>query len=145
MPEKKTDKQIVGNIGMFYACYQLSLLGWNVMPTSRNAKGIDIIAYSPDGGKYLGFQVKILSKPVHVPLGKEKEKIMGDFWIIVVLSDEQNPSCNPTMYVLSKDEVIEMGSNYIKNGKKTAFLHRDKYEDIKFKDKLDKIVCFKRS
>ena len=143
MSEKKTDKQIVGNIGMFYACYQLSLLGWNVMPTSRNAKGIDIIAYSPDGKDYLGIQVKTLSKPVHVPLGKEKETIMGDYWIIVVLKDKQNPTCNPTMYVLTKDEVIARGNNYIKNGKKTAFLHKDKYEDEKFKNNLDKIVVLK--
>ena len=143
MSEKKTDKQIVGNIGMYYACYQLSLLGWNVMPTSRNAKGIDIIAYSPDGKDYLGIQVKTLSNPVHVPLGKEKDKIMGDYWIIVVLKDKQNLSYKPTMYVLTKDEVIERGNNYVKNGKKTAFLHKDKYEDEKFKNKLDKIVVLR--
>lgn len=34
--------QITGNIGLFYACYELSRKGWNVMPTSRNARGIDI-------------------------------------------------------------------------------------------------------
>ena len=34
--------QITGNIGLYYTCYQLSRLGWNVMPTSRNARGIDI-------------------------------------------------------------------------------------------------------
>lgn len=143
MSEKKKDKQIVGNVGMFYVCYQLSLRGWNVMPTSRNAKGIDIIAYSPNGKKYLGIQVKTLSKPVHIPLGEEKEKIMGDYWIIVVLPDEQSTSCNPTMYILSKDEVIDRGSNYIKNGKKSAFLHKNKYEDEKYKDKLDKIVVLR--
>ena len=143
MSEKKTDKQIVGNVGMYYACYQLSLLGWNVMPTSRNAKGIDIIAYSPDGEDFLGFQVKTLSKPVHVPLGEEKEKIMGDYWIIVVLPDEQSTSRNPTMYVLTKDEVKSRGNNYIKNGKKTAFLHKNKYEDEKFINTLDKIVVLK--
>ena len=143
MPEKKTDKQIVGNVGMFYVCYQLSLLGWNVMPTSRNAKGIDIIAYSPDGKEYLGVQVKTLSKPVHVPLGKEKEKIMGDYWIIVVLPDEQSPSRNPTMYILTRNEVIAKGNNYIKNGKKSEFLHKNKYEDDNFKNKLDKIVALR--
>ena len=41
----KHEAQIVGNIGMFYACYRLSRLGWNVMPTARNARGVDIIAY----------------------------------------------------------------------------------------------------
>ena len=27
----KPEAQIVGNIGMFYVCYRLSLLGWNAM------------------------------------------------------------------------------------------------------------------
>lgn len=45
----KLESQVVGNIGMYYACYQLSRMGWNVMLTSRNAKGIDIIAYDRSG------------------------------------------------------------------------------------------------
>ena len=40
----KLDAQIVGNAGLYYASYRLSLLGWNAMPTSRNARGIDVIA-----------------------------------------------------------------------------------------------------
>jgi len=39
---------VVGNIGMYFAAYRLSLLGWNVMPTSRNARGIDLLAYDAD-------------------------------------------------------------------------------------------------
>ena len=27
------NRQVVGNIGMYFAAYQLSLRGWNVMPT----------------------------------------------------------------------------------------------------------------
>jgi hypothetical protein len=38
-------RQVVGNIGMFYAAYRLSQHGWNVMPTSRNARGVDLLAY----------------------------------------------------------------------------------------------------
>ena len=59
----KLSTQNVGNIGMFYVCYRLSKLGWNVMPTSRNARGIDIVAYSPDGSQFLGLQIKTLSQP----------------------------------------------------------------------------------
>jgi len=29
-------KQIVGNTGLYYVCYELSKRGWNVMPTARN-------------------------------------------------------------------------------------------------------------
>gem|GEM_PF-3520205 len=42
------DTQVTGNIGLYYACYQLSRMGWNAMPTARNARGIDIIAYNRD-------------------------------------------------------------------------------------------------
>ena len=31
------DPQLTGNVGLYYCCYRLSLLGWNVMPTARNA------------------------------------------------------------------------------------------------------------
>jgi hypothetical protein len=41
----KLDPQITGNVGLYYCCYRLSLLGWNVMPTARNARGVDIIDY----------------------------------------------------------------------------------------------------
>jgi hypothetical protein len=37
--------QVVGNIGMYYAAYRLSQQGWNVMPTSRNARGVDMLIY----------------------------------------------------------------------------------------------------
>lgn len=43
------DPQITGNVGLYYCCYKLSLLGWNVMPTARNARGVDIIVYSREG------------------------------------------------------------------------------------------------
>ena len=37
----KLNPQVVGNVGLYYVCYKLSLQGWNVMPTARNARGID--------------------------------------------------------------------------------------------------------
>lgn len=75
--------QLTGNVGLYYCCYRLSLLGWNVMPTARNARGVDIIAYSQDATKIRTIQVKSLSKRNPVPLGPTKDKIMGDFWVIV--------------------------------------------------------------
>lgn len=61
--------QVVGNAGMYYAAYRLSLLGWNVMPTARNARGIDLLAYDATGKHFKGFQIKALSKRAPVPLG----------------------------------------------------------------------------
>jgi hypothetical protein len=64
----KPSENLVGNISMYYVCYELAKRGWNVMPTSRNAKGIDILIYSEDVKRKYGVQVKSLSLRVAVPL-----------------------------------------------------------------------------
>jgi hypothetical protein len=33
--KRKLPPQIVGNAGLFYVCHRLSVLGWNVMPSSK--------------------------------------------------------------------------------------------------------------
>src|SRR5258706_215596 len=65
--KSQINRQVVGNIGMYFAAYQLSLRGWNVMPTSRNARGIDLLAYDSDADHYLGIQIKALSGTGAVP------------------------------------------------------------------------------
>ena len=75
--------QTVGNVGLYFACYHLSLLGWNVMPTARNARGVDVIAYNLRGTQFIGIQIKTLSKRNPVPLGTSLENLMGDYWIII--------------------------------------------------------------
>lgn len=61
-PKRKGDSQVTGNIGLYYVCYRLSCLGWNVMPTARNAKGVDILIYNYDASVTRSIQVKALSK-----------------------------------------------------------------------------------
>ena len=94
---------ITGNVGLYFFCYKLSLLGWNVMPTARNARGVDIIAYSADASRFVGIQVKALSRRDRVPVGRSLDKVMGDFWIVVnkVASDA------PSAFVLTPSEVKE--------------------------------------
>jgi hypothetical protein len=54
------------------------------MPTARNARGVDIIAYSPDGKRFMGVQVKaLLSAKPPVPIETTLNKLMGDLWVIV--------------------------------------------------------------
>ena len=103
MTKVTLNPQVTGNVGLYYCCYKLSLLGWNVMPTARNARGVDIIAYSADASRFVGIQVKALSKRNPVPLGPSLDKCMGDFWIIVnkVASDA------PSAFVLTPSQVKE--------------------------------------
>lgn len=95
-----SNNQITENVGLFYACYQLSRMGWNVMPTSRNARGIDIIAYSIDAERLLKVQVKALSKRNPVPIGASLEKVMGDFWVIVT-----DVTKEPCAFIMKPSEV----------------------------------------
>lgn len=68
------------------------------MPTSRNARGIDIIIFSQDASKKYTIQVKSLSKRSPVPLGSRQNSIFGDFLIIC-----RNLFTNPEVFVTCKN------------------------------------------
>lgn len=51
VPAQDITNQIVGNAGLYLICFELTKRGWNVLPTSRNTKGIDIVIFSQDGTK----------------------------------------------------------------------------------------------
>ena len=126
--------QIVGNVGLYYACFQLSLLGWNVMPTARNARGIDVVAYNGDASKFLGIQVKSLSKRSAVPVGTSMSKIMGDYWIVVT-----RIATTPVAYVLSKEEVLARTHKAEKNGKASFWIEPGVYEIEEFRNAWPKV------
>lgn len=118
--------QLTGNVGLYYCCYHLSRMGWNVMPTARNAKGVDIIAYSEDATRLIGIQVKSLSKRAPVPLGTSLEKIMGHFWVII----NRLATDAPRVYILEPNEVRERASESQKDGKSSFWLQPPDYEDF---------------
>jgi len=125
----KLNPQITGNVGLYYCCYHLSLLGWNVMPTARNARGIDIIAYDNTGTEFIGVQVKALSKRNPVPLGTDLERIMGDFWIIV-----NNLSTKPTAFIMKPAEVKERAHRAEKEGRVSFWLQPTAYDQSIFRE-----------
>lgn len=130
----RSENQITGNIGLYYCCYRLSLLGWNVMPTSRNARGVDILAYSQDATKKVAIQIKALSYPNSVPLGSSLDKVMGDFWIIV-----NNVATSPSAFIMVPSEIKERAGRTDKNNQIRYWLVRDDYDQDCFKDKWDRI------
>lgn len=117
------DPQLTGNVGLYYCCYRLSLLGWNVMPTARNARGLDIIAYSRDASHFRGIQIKALSKRSPVPLGTSLDKVMGDYWIIV-----NKVATSPSAFVLTPAEVLERARRGEKEGRVSYWLQPADYE-----------------
>jgi hypothetical protein len=129
------DPQLTGNAGLYYTCYHLSLLGWNVMPTARNARGVDIIAYSQDATRKLAIQVKALSKRNPVPLGISLEKVMGDFWVIV----NNVTSSAPSAFILLPTEVKDLAHRGEKEGRVSFWLQPNRYDQESFKEKWERI------
>jgi hypothetical protein len=78
-----SSNQLTGKAGMYYCCYKLSVLGWNVTLTVRSAQGVDIIARRGSDTGSVGVQVRTLSNRAPVPLGPTLDSIMGDYWAIV--------------------------------------------------------------
>lgn len=100
------------------------------MPTSRNAKGIDIIAYKGDAKVFRALQVKTLGKMTNVPLGNSLKKIMGDFWIILNITPRL-----PFAFVLQPSEVKKLSTKYGSE----FWLKVKAYNKSKFKDAWDRI------
>lgn len=130
----KRDHQVTGNIGLYWTCYQLSQLGWNAMPTARNARGVDVIAYNRDCTKTISIQVKTLSKRSPVPLGTTLEKAMGDFWVIV-----NNVATSPQSFVLTPDEVRALAHRGEKMGRVSYWLQPRQYDTADFAEAWHRI------
>jgi hypothetical protein len=111
-------------------------MGWNVMPTSRNARGIDIIAYNGEGSCFKGIQVKSLSERNPVPIGNNLDKIMGDFWVIV-----NNVLEKPKTFIMRSSEVRERVGRREKDGRVSYWLGYSKYERDEYRDAWDRIGC----
>jgi hypothetical protein len=135
MTVSKLDPQITGNIGLYYTCYHLSMHGWNVMPTSRNARGVDIVAYDRSATHFIGVQVKSLSKRNPVPIGKSLDKIMGDYWVIV--NKVATPS--PSAFVLLPSEIRELAHRGEKEGRVSFWLQPTSYDQDGFREAWHRI------
>ena len=122
--------QTVGNIGLYYVCYRLSCLGWNVMPTARNARGIDLVAYSQDATRTHTVQVKALSKPSPVPLGGNLERLFGDFFVVCrsVITER------PESFILTPAEVRERAHRGEKDGRVSFWLQPRDYAVDPFRE-----------
>ena len=117
-------QQVVGNIGMYYAAYRLSQQGWNVMPTARNARGVDLLAYDASVDVYKGTQVKALSRRIPVPLGKALDSFIGDWWIIVTDAGTPNPVC----FIMTPKEVEQLAHRGEKDGRVSYWLQPKQYD-----------------
>lgn len=134
-PRGEIATQTIGNIGLYYTCYRLSLYGWNVMPTARNAKGIDVLAYSQSGRKRMLIQVKTLSKKNPVPLGGKLNSFFADFIVVYVRASPHEPDC----FILTPREIRRLAHKGEKDGNISYWLQPKSYYSETFKEKWDRI------
>ena len=130
MAGNSSDTQTTGNIGLYFTCYRLSLLHWNVMPTARNARGIDIVAYNRDSTRYIGVQVKALTKRIAVPLGASLDKVLGDYWVIV----NRIRSGAPNAFLMLPADVRRLAVKNEANGRTSYWLEPQAYEHEGFRE-----------
>jgi hypothetical protein len=129
-----SSNQLTGNVGLYFVCYRLSQCGWNAIPTSRNARGIDVVAYNAAGDCKL-LQVKTVSRRNAVSLGTSLENITGDFWIIVALGHGDGPIC----FVMLPTEVKQRATTD-EGGKQASWLaHKDFFLGDEFRERWDRI------
>lgn len=124
------DRQITGNVGLFYICYKLSRRGWNVLPTSRNARGIDILAYGKYGEKFHTIQAKGYTQRAAIGPFKEKSDAIADFYIVA-----WDVYRLPRTYILTKDEVESLLTPH----KGKYWVEYKDYGKTDFLEKWDKI------
>ena len=113
-----------------------------MLPTSRNARGVDVIIYSQDAKTIHTIQVKTLSKRNPVPLGSNLDNLFADFFVVCVRTvapnsgaDEPNPEC----FVLRKKELLNGISKWGKGKKMQYTVERKDYENDTFRERWDKI------
>lgn len=126
----RANTQVIGNTGLYYVCYKLSRLGWNVMPTARNARGIDLLIYSQDAERKHTVQVKALSRNSPVPLGGKLDGLFGDFFVICRNIGSDEPEC----FVLKPKEVASGAHRGEKEGRVTYWLQPKAYAIDKFRE-----------
>lgn len=135
IPPPKVNHQTVGNVGMFYVCYRLSRMGWNVMPTARNAKGVDILIYSQDATQTHTIQVKTLSKGSPVPMSNKLDHLFADFVVVCRHVVRETPEC----FVLTPAEIRKLVHRSEKDGKVSFWLQPRDYAVDKYRERWERI------
>lgn len=123
----KKSLHLTGNTGVFYVAYRLSKLGWNVLPTVRNARGPDLIIIDADGKQKYSVQVKTsgddLFRPT-IPFGSGP--VAADF--VVIVRAALTPGKGPRCYVLTASRAKQLVTQYPnrKTGKVSYWMRVEK-------------------
>ena len=132
MEEKGLPPDLVRNAGVFYVCHRLSQTGWNALPSTRKAKGPNIVIDSMDGERTWRLKVRSLSKRAPIPLGKDPN-IDADWVVVCNRLVTESPGC----YVMTPEEVSKL-ANRDKRGD-NHWLEIAQYDTEEFAERWDRI------
>ncbi len=126
----KIPTQLTANVGLYYVAYELAKRGWNVMPTSRNAKGPDMFIYSQLGKTRHSVQVKATTNKRQIPVGSNIDNFrMSDFVIICVNAYSKSIE----LFIASADKIAVKITNAKKGtSDKGYYINHEEY--TKYKD-----------
>ena len=140
------DERVVGSIGLYHACCELSRRGWRVSLTrrgwkhiSRSIRGTDINLLNKSGTSDLTIQIMVVLDSAPVPFGNQIDNLSADFVMFCgsIKNDELVNSVRPIpdMFIMSKEEIISAATqnngNYWLNESEYK-LHKDKWKKIGF-------------
>jgi hypothetical protein len=96
------------------------------MPTSRNARGVDIVIYDKKGGNSHTIQVKALSKRNPAPFGSNLNSLIAEYIFIV-----NNVFEVPNLYIVDTSKATPLIHEGLKNDKKSYWFQPKDYEQFK--------------
>ncbi|MGR3914067.1 MAG: hypothetical protein OD918_06015 [Gammaproteobacteria bacterium] len=118
---ERLPSQIIGNIGLFHVCCELSKRGLNVVPTSRNTRAVDVIVGNADFSRHATVQVKTSTIDMGqwiVKFEKGMERALqkvrtADLWIFVRLESRTDPQVRAITVCDSRDsDMLESSKTY---------------------------------
>ena len=114
------NKQLTSNAGLYYICYELSKRGWNVLPTSRNAKGVDIMIYNQSANDVHTIEVKSSQSSFRDTI--DMKDVLSEYLVICnkIRLNRTNKSVTtetvtktPVVYICKKDQIDRDGIKFI--------------------------------
>ncbi|RLD12754.1 MAG: hypothetical protein DRI28_07175 [Caldiserica bacterium] len=129
--KRKPSNQIVGNARLYYVCYELSKRGWNVLPTSRNTRGVDVVFFSEKAQRKYTMQVKSSNKKGPILLGSKLDNLFRDFPTICRKVFEEKPE----IFIIAIDDLKAKDKDSIhvgvKNNIKSYWFQPKDYEQFR--------------
>ena len=107
----RPSKALIGAAGVHFVCGELSRRGFIALPTTRNTRGIDIVAVAPNG-ETLKLQVKTIWKGRRWPVPPEDKIEASPNHYFVFVNLKGSFTERPEYYMVSSQDL----KDYIKKG-----------------------------